>query len=179
MKIAIPLSPAETTFKLNRAYIDYIAQAGYDPIPIVPQNDAMSVAESCDGLILPGGIDIDPIYYGQSNWGSFWADSDKDDFERQLMWAFVNYAKPIFGICRGLQLIAREYIKHAGEKQVTPASNEKIMERLVFGQDIGGHDGPTRFNLFRHRPHHYVRAREDVLYGLESNKSITRNTGEI
>jgi gamma-glutamyl-gamma-aminobutyrate hydrolase PuuD len=168
MKIAIPLNPGDTSFKLNKAYVDYIFQAGYDPIPIVPQNDALAIAELCDGLLLPGGIDIDPIYYGESNWGSFWADSDKDDFERRLMWAFINCSKPIFGICRGLQLIAREYIKHMGPELVTPASTETINDRLVFGQDIAGHDGPSRFNILRTRPHHYVDAREDVLYGSES-----------
>jgi len=167
MKIAIPLSPADTTFKLNKAYIEYIAQAGYNPIPVVPQNEALDVAEFCDGFILPGGIDIDPIYYGESNWGSFWADSDKDNFERELMWAFINFGKPIFGICRGMQLIAREYIKHMGAEPVTPAADERIDERLVFAQDISSHDVPTRFNLFRNRPHHYVMARNDLLYGAE------------
>lgn len=167
MKIAIPLGPEDKTFKLNIAYIDYISQAGYDPLAILPQNDPMEIAGLCDGLILPGGKDIDPIFYGESNWGSFWADSDKDDFERKLFWAFINYHKPIFGICRGFQLIAREYIKAMASEPVTPASEELIGDRLVFQQDIRGHDCAGSFNLYRNRPHHYVRAREDMLYGSE------------
>ena len=102
-----------------------------------------------------------------SNWGSFWADSDKDDFERKLMWAFINHSKPVFGICRGFQLIAREYIKHVGNQPVTPASEELISDRLVFGQDIGQHDAPSRFNVWRNRPHHYIDGREDLLYGMD------------
>ena len=172
MKIAIPLGPEETQFKLNKAYVEYIDQAGYEPIAAVPQNVPLDMAQHCDGLILPGGKDIDPIYYRESNWGSFGADSDKDDFERQLFWAFINYDKPIFGICRGLQLIAREYIKHMGHEKVTPASDERIDDRLIFGQDIGAHDGPSGWHLLRNRPHHYVLAREDKLYGSDNKNPI-------
>jgi len=167
MRIVIPLGPEDTQFKLNKAYIEYIDQAGYEPVPAVPQNVAIDMAKHNDGLLLPGGKDLDPIYYNESNWGSYWADSDKDDFERQLMWAFINYNKPVFGICRGFQLISREYIKHMGHEKVTPASEESIDDRLIFGQDIAAHDGPGGFNLFRYRPHHYVMAREDLLYGSE------------
>jgi gamma-glutamyl-gamma-aminobutyrate hydrolase PuuD len=167
MKIVIPMSPSDTTFKINQAYVEYVQQAGYDPIAVFPQNDALEFAEMCDGLLLPGGIDIDPIYYGESNWGSFWCNPDKDDFERRFLWAFINESKPIFGICRGFQLIAREYIKHMGDQPVTPAAEERIDDRLIFGQDISGHDAPSRFNVWRNRPHHYVLAREDMLYGSE------------
>lgn len=169
MRIAIPLDPADTKVSLNMAYVDYITQSGYDPMPVVPQNDAMDIANLCDGLLLPGGKDIDPIFYGESNWGSFWADSAKDDFERQLFWAFINYSKPIFGICRGFQLIAREYIHAAGGEKVTPASEETVEARLVFQQDIGSHDCAGRYNLFRSRAHHYVDGREDHLYGTDDS----------
>lgn len=169
MRIAVPLGPndGKTKFTINQAYIDYVDQAGYEPITVVPQNDALGMAKLCDGLVLPGGIDIDPIYYGESNWGSFWCNPDKDDFERQLMWAFINHSKPIFGICRGFQLIGREYIKHCGQQPVTPAAEETVSDRLIFGQDIGGHDMPNRFNVLRTRPHHYVMGREDFLYGSD------------
>jgi gamma-glutamyl-gamma-aminobutyrate hydrolase PuuD len=167
MRIAIPLGPEDTQFKLNLAYVDYIAQAGYEPFCVNPHNDAIIAAQFCDGLVLPGGKDIDPIFYGESNWGSFWADSFKDDFERKFLWAFMNAGKPIFGICRGFQLIVREYIKACAGLVVTPASEETVIDRLIFQQDVGGHDCAGRFNLFRTRPHHYVTAREDMLFGME------------
>lgn len=171
MKIAIPLGPDETQFKLNIAYTDYIGGAGYEPITVVPQNDALFIADFCDGLLLPGGKDIDPIFYGESNWGSFWADSAKDDFERQLFWAFTQAGKPIFGICRGFQLIALEYIKSVATESVTPTSDETVEDRLIFQQDISGHDCAGRFNLFRTRPHHYVMSRKDFLYGTDETKA--------
>lgn len=170
MKIAIPLGPEDTQFKLNISYIDYISQAGYDPIAVVPQNQAMDIANICDGLLLPGGKDVDPIFYGESNWGSFGADSAKDDFERELFWSFINLGKPIFGICRGFQLIVLEYINKMENELVTPQADETVGDRLIFQQDISSHDCATRFGVFRNRPHHYVYSRQDLLYGSDEMK---------
>jgi len=173
MKIAIPLSPEETSLRLNKAYFDYISEAGYDPIAVVPHNDALTMAELCDGLLLPGGKDIDPIYYGEDNLGSFGADSDKDDFERKLLWAFINHSKPVFGICRGFQLIAREYLKHMGNEPVTAqAKKTTIEDRLVYFQDIRSHNVPQSYNMARTKPHHYVTTRIDILYGIESDEKL-------
>lgn len=171
MKIVIPLGPGESKFSINKAYVEYVYEAGYEPFAAIPQNNALQMAEICDGLLLPGGKDIDPIYYNESNWSSYYADSEKDDFERQLFWAFLNHNKPVFGICRGFQLIAREYIKHTGSQKITPSSKQTVEDRLIYSQDIRSHDGPGSFNVHRTRPHHYVSGRVDALYGAEE-KSI-------
>ncbi len=58
-----------------------------------------------DGLLLPGGGDIDPIYFAQNNLGSQNLDSSLDEKQFLLMDAFVKVQKPILGICKGMQLI--------------------------------------------------------------------------
>ena len=58
-----------------------------------------------DGLILCGGNDIDPKYYGEEIDGSVDIDRARDDVEFALLKAFVDAGKPILGICRGCQLI--------------------------------------------------------------------------
>lgn len=59
----------------------------------------------CQGLLLAGGGDIDPAYFGQKNRGSAPADPTRDQRELALFQAFAQAGKPIFGICRGMQLI--------------------------------------------------------------------------
>ena len=58
-----------------------------------------------DGLLLPGGGDMNPILFGQADAGS----SDIDDFldarQMELLREFVEAGKPVLGICRGLQVI--------------------------------------------------------------------------
>jgi putative glutamine amidotransferase len=58
-----------------------------------------------DGLILCGGNDIDPKYYGEEIDGAVDIDYERDAAEFALLEAFVNAGKPVLGICRGHQLI--------------------------------------------------------------------------
>ncbi|MBQ6946429.1 MAG: gamma-glutamyl-gamma-aminobutyrate hydrolase family protein [Clostridia bacterium] len=58
-----------------------------------------------DGLLLCGGSDIHPKYYGEEINGSVDIDHQRDEAEFLLLDAFVKAGKPVFGICRGLQLI--------------------------------------------------------------------------
>ena len=58
-----------------------------------------------DGLLLPGGGDLDPASYGQEMRGSNKPDPDLDQLQLDALGAFVHAKKPVFGICRGLQVI--------------------------------------------------------------------------
>ena len=59
-----------------------------------------------DGLVLMGGSDVWPGSYGEQPMKPQWSgDQVRDEYERALVKAFVDAGKPVFGICRGLQLI--------------------------------------------------------------------------
>lgn len=64
------------------------------------------MAELCDGLLLTGGEDINPALLGEEklNDSVKW-DDIRDEFELALFKAFYDRNKPIFGICRGFQVI--------------------------------------------------------------------------
>lgn len=59
----------------------------------------------CDGLLLCGGGDIEPARFGQELSGSQPPDQRRDQRELALFHAFLQAGKPIFGICRGMQVI--------------------------------------------------------------------------
>lgn len=61
--------------------------------------------EEFDGLILPGGADINPARYGQANAGSQGVENELDALQFEALEAFVRAGKPVLGICRGHQLI--------------------------------------------------------------------------
>lgn len=61
--------------------------------------------EACSGLILPGGGDITPAFFGQLSHGSRNIDTELDILQLQALDFFIKRKKPILGICKGLQII--------------------------------------------------------------------------
>jgi putative glutamine amidotransferase len=67
---------------------------------------AHDYAAALDGLVLQGGADINPTLYGEPMSAAVGpTDPDRDRFELDLLNAFMEYGKPVLGICRGMQLI--------------------------------------------------------------------------
>lgn len=58
-----------------------------------------------DGLLIPGGDDVNPERFGQENCGSEGIDDLLDELQLTVLDRFVKAGKPVFGICRGHQLI--------------------------------------------------------------------------
>lgn len=56
-------------------------------------------------LLLPGGGDITPAFFGQDNHGSHNIDTELDILQLQALEFFIAQKKPVMGICKGLQLI--------------------------------------------------------------------------
>jgi putative glutamine amidotransferase len=63
-------------------------------------------AQWLDGLVLHGGADVSPLSYGEQPIDPRWAgDGIRDEYEIDLVRAFERHGKPVFGVCRGLQLL--------------------------------------------------------------------------
>lgn len=67
-------------------------------------------AQWLDGLVLHGGADVSPLSYGEQPLQERWAgDRIRDEYEIDLVAAFERSGKPVFGVCRGLQLLNVAY----------------------------------------------------------------------
>ena len=65
----------------------------------------MQDASAATHLLLPGGGDITPALFGQTNHGSYHIDTELDLLQFQALETFIASGKPVLGICKGLQLI--------------------------------------------------------------------------
>jgi len=67
-------------------------------------------AQWLDGLVLHGGADVSPLSYGEKPIEPKWTgDKIRDEYEIDLVAAFERHGKPVFGVCRGLQLLNVAY----------------------------------------------------------------------
>ncbi len=90
-------------------YIRAIQQAGGVPVvlPIVNEHHLIQQQiEIIDGLLLSGGYDVSPLCYGEDPKPGLEAICpERDIYEIELVQSAQRSNKPIFGICRGLQLL--------------------------------------------------------------------------
>ncbi len=75
-----------------------------DAVP-VPVDSVQDDLDSLDGLVLPGGPDINPGFYGEKNTSCEGIRNSLDYIQLTVLDAFLKTHKPVLGICRGMQLI--------------------------------------------------------------------------
>ncbi len=94
---------------VNAAYVRAVLGAGGVPLvltPLLGASLAGRAMDGVDGLILTGGEDMDPAWYGASPSPLLSPPSrERDLFELALFGIARQRKLPILGICRGIQLI--------------------------------------------------------------------------
>jgi putative glutamine amidotransferase len=70
-------------------------------------DSALMVLSTCQGLLLTGGEDVNPAYYGKSNELSKCEEINnyRDSLELALINRAILVRMPVFGICRGEQIL--------------------------------------------------------------------------
>jgi putative glutamine amidotransferase len=93
-----------------QCYVDAIEATGGAPIGIPMGLSGASLARIyglLDGVLLPGGDDVDPRRYGEEPHPKLGlVDPDRDELEITLARWAMNDDKPNLGICRGIQVLA-------------------------------------------------------------------------
>jgi putative glutamine amidotransferase len=95
-------------FALVHAYVDCVIRAGGLPLllPNAPPETALPYLDRLDGLVLSGGLDVDPVHYGQEPKPTLGKiDGMRDAFELEITRQAHAADVPILAICRGLQVL--------------------------------------------------------------------------
>lgn len=103
------LSESEKYSTVSRNYTDSIYAAGGIPvsIPIIAgETNYNEYIDMVDGVLFTGGNDIAPYFYGENPVKELHSlSSIRDEYEFSLFKGAYEKNMPIFGICRGIQLI--------------------------------------------------------------------------
>ena len=101
--------PHSPIYALNQRYIMAVEASGGAPLMVPPGLDEASmraIFERLDGLVLSGGGDVDPSYYGESPHTALTeVNAERDRLDLSLARQAVEADKPVIGICRGVQVL--------------------------------------------------------------------------
>ena len=94
---------------INSVYLRAIRNAGGIPMifPMeVTEDDLRDLVTLTDGVLFTGGDDIHPFLYGEETDAKCGNVSQpRDSMEMALVPLVMEFGKPIFGICRGIQIL--------------------------------------------------------------------------
>ena len=162
-RIAIPARLAESSSVTRyeaivtaRKLAELIWDAGGEPLSFLPVKDANweGRLEGIQGILMPGGADVDPQYYGQGRESQelYGINSTQDESDISL----VNYALaselPFFTICRGTQIanvaLGGTLIQHMDEPHKNKLST---IEFSNFDADLGISNSSLAVSCFHHQ----------------------------
>lgn len=99
----------ENASSISDTYIQSILKAGGSPVVIPATTDGevlRNIVANLDAVIITGGADINPLWYGEQPRQTLKeVDPTRDEFELKLIKLASDRNVPLFGICRGEQLI--------------------------------------------------------------------------
>ena len=88
-------------------YLNRISDTGGEAVVLVPGAvDLATVLDGIDGLLVPGGTDVDPAHFGESPVPELLpVDAGRDELELALIREAMRRDMPLLAICRGFQVL--------------------------------------------------------------------------
>jgi putative glutamine amidotransferase len=170
-------------------YVPYrraVTAAGADPVDLVPGTKALP---ELDGLLLPGGWDVDPSFYGEPpDEKVVETDPELDETELSMFRQARERELPVLGICRGQQVInvamGGSLVQHLEGHEVRAHGRSHLAHSIEvnpsseLGQAAGTH--LIRVNSFHHQAirelaeglHQTARGDDGTVEGVESDDGL-------
>jgi putative glutamine amidotransferase len=133
---------------LSTPYMRAVEAAGGVPIVLPPLDDGIvELLDVIDGLLLSGGPDIEPARFGDDivHPATYGIDLPRDQFEMDIFHGAMTREIPIFGICRGIQvvnvalggtLIQDVASQHPGSAETGHRQHERGLESSDIGHQV-------------------------------------------
>jgi putative glutamine amidotransferase len=184
-KIGITTSPRRG----EEYYVPYrraVEAAGAEPVELPPGTPALP---DVDGLLLPGGWDVDPSFYGESKDEKVGpVDKELDETELRLFQQAREKEIPVLGICRGQQVInvalGGSLVQHLDDHDVRALGRRHLAHTIEvdpsseLGHAAGEHK--IRVNSLHHQAirrlapglHQTAKGEDGTVEGVESEDGL-------
>jgi putative glutamine amidotransferase len=115
LTVALTPSMTETGLQIHARYANYVLSGAPSigetvcPVVLPPTSDQAllgAYASMFDAYLFTGGGDVDPAYYGEERHPLCGEpNAARDEFEIALLHELIRQRRPVFGICRGIQMM--------------------------------------------------------------------------
>jgi putative glutamine amidotransferase len=163
-----------------------VEAAGAEPVELPPGTDDLP---DVDGLLLPGGWDVDPSLYGEPKDEKVGpVDLELDKTEVRLFHEARERELPVLGICRGQQVInvamGGSLVQHLDDHDVRGHGRSHLAHTIEVkpGSELGQAAGENRIrvNSFHHQAvkqlarglHETARGDDGTVEGVESDDGL-------
>lgn len=130
---------------LDQAWIVLLQRLGYVPVPLPNLvNDVCGYLDALglDGVVVTGGNDLPEAPEAT------WVAEERDRFERTLLDTCAETGRPVFGVCRGLQLAV---VHHGGQLVAVDghvAKRHRLIVRASSGVPLRDREVVNSFHRF-------------------------------
>ena len=97
--------PLIGTAWLKPDYRSALEHAGARIRELTPGDPLPDSLADCDGLLLTGGVDVEPALYGEDRHPTVETDDARDEYELALAREALQRDLPVLAICRGAQVL--------------------------------------------------------------------------
>lgn len=141
------IAPHSPLYAVSSLYVEGVLEGGGTPLQIphgVDREGLRTIFERVDGVLLAGGGDVDPAFYSETaSERVYGVDRERDEIEMTLVRWAIEDSKPLFAICRGIQVMnvalgGSLYQDIACD--MSGAIDHACFQRLGFSRDYLAHD---------------------------------------
>ena len=152
--IAVPQMGTDLFRKYMKSkYVKSLERAGAAVkwIELEDTQKAVEEALCCDGLLLPGGADIEPSLYGREREEKCGKPNElRDKYEFIIYDAFIKTNKPVLCICRGFQLlnVANGGTLYQDIADIKKCSHSDFLKRSKAIHDVTVNENTKLYEIF-------------------------------
>jgi putative glutamine amidotransferase len=168
---AVAQRPLGRFVRADLDYVEGVVGAGGVPVvfpPVGGAREAEALLDGIDGLLLSGGSDLHPSYYGEEPVPELGPTlPERDAFEMSLVEQALRRGLPILGICRGMQVLnvalggtlfqdlpsQMDHLVLLGHRQETPKWEPTHEVVVDGGSQVAGimQTGELKVNSYHHQ----------------------------